>query len=577
MGNDYSDHMDAQTAHNLHAARTYKGIPPENQIGYTGTLGQLLVDRAATYGDKTYLIYYDEQGNRSELSYNTFRAEAHRMARYIVEGLGLQAGDRIASVAHNHAETVMLYFAAWSVGLTVVPVNVGEDDERVVFITNNAESKVMFVRPDYVARMERLRPKFSHIRAMVQVGGDTIEAGIDHHLQQEAAAYPAEFVPPTPFDNTQESLIVYTSGTTGAPKGVLLNHYNLIVDARGIMQWHGLDDSQRTMCVLPIHHVNGIVVTLITPMVMGGSTVLNRAFSPRHFWERIAAEHVQVASLVPTLLAFLLDAEQSNRTFKDYDLSAFRHLICGAGPLTVALAQEFEETFGVRIIHGYGLSESTCYSCFLPVDHSDEEHRQWMQDYGYPAIGIPIEPNEMAIHDLGGNPIPPGVEHKGEIVIRGHNIMQGYFRRPDANQSTFAFQWFRSGDEGFYIEDEQGRPVFFITGRIKELIIRGGVNYSPFEIDEILMNMPGVKAGLAVGFANKYYGEEVGAYIVPEEGSTVTEAEVLEYVQARLPFSKRPKVVVFGSEVPVTSTGKYQRLKLAPLFTQYEETQFREK
>jgi long-chain acyl-CoA synthetase len=436
---------------------------------------------------------------------------------------------------------------------------------------------VMFVRPDYVARMERLRPKFSHIRAMVQVGGDTIEAGIDHHLQQEAAAYPAEFVPPTPFDNTQESLIVYTSGTTGAPKGVLLNHYNLIVDARGIMQWHGLDDSQRTMCVLPIHHVNGIVVTLITPMVMGGSTVLNRAFSPRHFWERIAAEQVQVASLVPTLLAFLLDAEQSNRTFKDYDLSAFRHLICGAGPLTVALAQEFEETFEVRIIHGYGLSESTCYSCFLPVDHSDEEHRQWMQDYGYPAIGIPIEPNEMAIHDLGGNPIPPGVEHKGEIVIRGHNIMQGYFRRPDANQSTFAFQWFRSGDEGFYMEDEQGRPVFFITGRIKELIIRGGVNYSPFEIDEILMNMPGVKAGLAVGFANKYYGEEVGAYIVPEEGSTVTEAEVLEYVQARLPFSKRPKVVVFGSEVPVTSTGKYQRLKLAPLFTQYEETQFREK
>lgn len=577
MGNDYSDHMDAQTAQYLHAARTYKGIPPEDQLGYTGTLGQLLVDRAATYGDKIYLIYYDEQGNRSELSYNTFRAEAHRMARYMVEGLGLQAGDRIASVGHNHAETVLLYFAAWSVGLTVVPVNVGEDDERVVFITNNAESKVMFARPDYVARMARLRPKFTHIRAMVQVGGDTVEADVDHHLQQEAAAYPAEFVPPTPFDNTQESLIVYTSGTTGAPKGVLLNHYNLIVDARGIMLWHHFDENQRTMCVLPIHHVNGIVVTLITPMVMGGSTVLNRAFSPRHFWERIAAEKVQVASLVPTLLAFLLDAERSNRNFQEYDLSAFRHLICGAGPLTVALAQEFEETFGVRIIHGYGLSETTCYSCFLPVEQSDEEHEKWMRAYGYPAIGIPIEPNEMAIQDLSGNPVPPGVEHKGEIVIRGHNVMQGYFRRPDANQSTFAFQWFRSGDEGFYVEDDQGRPIFFITGRIKELIIRGGVNYSPFEIDEILMNMPGVKAGLAVGFANKYYGEEVGAYIVPEPGATVTEDAVLEYVQARLPFSKRPKVVIFGSEVPVTSTGKYQRLKLAPLFAQYEETQFREK
>lgn len=577
MGNDYSEHMDAQTAQNLHAARTYKGIPPESQIGYTGTLGQLLVDRAVIYGDKTYLIYYDEQGKRSELSYNVFRAEAHRMARYMVEGLGLQAGDRIAVVAHNHSDTVLLYFAAWSVGLTVVPVNVGEDDERVVFITNNAESKVMFVRPDYVARMARLRSKFTHIRDMVQVGGEHNEEGVDRHLQNEAAAYPAEFVTPTAFDNTQESLIVYTSGTTGAPKGVLLNHYNLIVDAHGITKWHQFDENQRTMCVLPIHHVNGIVVTLMTPMVMGGSTVLNRAFSPRHFWERIAAEKVQVASLVPTLLAFLLDAEHSNQTFKEYDLSAFRHLICGAGPLTVGLAQEFEETFGVRIIHGYGLSETTCYSCFLPVDQSDEEHRHWMQDYGYPAIGVPIEPNEMAIHDLGGNPLPPGAEYKGEIVIRGHNVMQGYFRRPDANQSTFAYQWFRSGDEGFYVEDEQGRPIFFITGRIKELIIRGGVNYSPFEIDEILMNIPGVKAGLAVGFTNKYYGEEVGAYIIPEEGSSVTEEEILAYVRDRLPFSKRPKVVVFGTEVPVTSTGKYQRLKLAPLFAPYEDAQFREK
>ncbi len=234
----------------------------------------------------------------------------------------------------------------------------------------------------------------------------------------------------SPFPPSQEALIVYTSGTTGAPKGVLLSHYNLLVDAQGIASWHGLDASQRLMCVLPIHHVNGTLVTLIMPMLIGGSTVLNRAFSPRWFWGRVQEEGVQVISVVPTLLAFLLAWEQQHNDFKSYDLSRFRHFICGAGPLTVQLGQAFEETFHLRIMHGYGLSETTCYSCFLPIDLSESEHAHWMRDFGYPSIGVPIEPNEMAIHDAEGHPLPAGPEHKGEIVVRGHNVMQGYFRRP---------------------------------------------------------------------------------------------------------------------------------------------------
>lgn len=325
------------------------------------------------------------------------------------------------------------------------------------------------------------------------------------------------------------------------------------------------------MCVLPIHHVNGTIVTLMTPLYYGGSVVLNQKFHSDKFFQRVANEKVHVVSVVPTLLQFLL---HENPDLSRYDLTHFQHIICGAGPLTVELALKFEDHFKIPIIHGYGLSETTCYSCFLPLDLSSEEHRHWLKDFGFPSIGVPIPPNEMAIHDDKGIELQEGV--KGEIVIRGHNVMKEYFANPEANEKTFAYGWFRSGDEGFYRTDPKGRKFFFITGRIKELIIRGGANISPFEIDEVLMNMQGVKAGLAVGFENDWYGEEVGAYVQPKEGVTLTQQDVINYCRKYFSFQKCPKVVLFGNDIPLTSTGKYQRNKLKPLFEKWKRTQFTE-
>jgi long-chain acyl-CoA synthetase len=153
--------------------------------------------------------------------------------------------------------------------------------------------------------------------------------------------------------------------------------------------------------------------------------------------------------------------------------------------------------------------------------------------------------------------------------------MKYYYLRPDANAETFRFAWFRSGDEGFHEIDAQGRPFFFITGRIKELINRGGVKFSPFDIEEVLLELPEVKVGLAVAFENDYYGEEVGAYVVLSEGKRLTEQQVIDYCRRQLTFEKSPKVVIFGTEVPVTTTGKYQRLKLRGLFEPWKHTQFR--
>lgn len=578
---------DKQTQENILKARTLTGIPPHQYLVPYRSVKHMLENRVQETPDKVYLIHYDADGNREEFTYGQFNARVNQIANFLVAH-GVKRGSRVATIAHNHSDTVMIYFACWKIGAAVAPQNVSEDDPRIAYILRNSESVIALVRPEYLGRAEAIvygkdeGLGADNIREIVQVGGDPHPKY--QQLYDELTAFSSEFTPEAEPSLDDECLLVYTSGTTGAPKGVVLMQYNMLVDALSISNWQGITGNQRMMCVLPIHHVNGTIVTLITPMFVGGSTVLNRAYSSHHFWERIAREKVHVVSVVPTLLQFSCEfadkqAAEGKSIFGDGvskdDLRHFRHFICGAGTLAVALAKRFEDQMGFRILHGYGLSETTCYSCHLPIDLDWQTHQHWMQDYGYPSIGCPILANEMAIFDPtgSGQQLRPG--ERGEICIRGHNVMKYYFKRPDANEETFKFGWFRSGDEGFYEVDERGRQFFFITGRIKELINRGGVKFSPFDIEEVLLQIPGVKVGLAVAFENVYYGEEVGAYVVREADSAVTGEEILAYCRQHMTFEKSPKVVVFGTEVPVTTTGKYQRLKLKALFADWKETQFR--
>ena len=548
----------------IRQARTVGGIPPEQYQVPFRSVAELLDRRAAETPDKPFLIFFDDDRNTREVyTFERFNRRVNQVANFLRHELDVQRGERVATVAFNHADTVLVYFACWKLGASVAPQNVSEDDNRIAFILQNAACRVALVRPEYCERVERLRDRAPHLERIVVMDEKDYPALVDRQ--------PDDFRPPAATMLEDEALLVYTSGTTGAPKGVQLIQYNMLVDAKGICDWQEVTGDQRWMCVLPIHHVNGTIVTLVTPMYAGSSVVLNRAFKTNLFWQRIAEEQVHIVSVVPTLLQFLSEAGEDTSGYK---LDQLRHLICGAGTLAISVARRFETTFGVPILHGYGLSETTCYSCFLPVGLSPDEHRHWIEDFGYPSIGVPIAVNEMAIHDAERQPVRDG--ERGEIVVRGHNVMTGYFQRPEANAETFRHGWFRTGDEGFVQRDEAGRPFFFISGRIKELINRGGVKYSPFEIEEVLLALPGVNVGLAVAFPNTWYGEEVGAYVVREENAAITEADVLAHCRRHMPFAKSPKAVVFGSEVPVTTTGKYQRLKLRELFVQWADTQFRE-
>ncbi|MCC7439076.1 MAG: acyl--CoA ligase [Armatimonadetes bacterium] len=547
----------------IQQARQLQGDPLSAADVRFTSVGQMLAQQASNQPEQIYLSFAEDGNIRQRYTFAQFRDAVASVAAAL-SSKGIRRGDAVATFGYNHPETVIQYFAAWWIGAVVVPINPGEDDARIAFILGNSQTRLIFVRDEYTERLAIILQNEERTTEVVLCGGDQ---------DQFRGMLRSEFSS-TPFaENCLESpcLIVYTSGTTGAPKGVLLCQGNLFADAEGISKWHSITSETVMMCVLPIHHVNGTIVTLVTPMYAGASVVLCRKFQSQHFFPIIAQEKVAIVSVVPTLLAFLLETEIN---LAEYDLRYFRHIICGAGPLTCQLAERFESHFGFPVIHGYGLSETTCYSCFLPISLRPEEHQQWMQQYGYPSIGIPIPQNEMAIHNEQGEAVEPG--ERGEIVIRGHNVMLGYFQNEEANQKAFTFGWFRSGDEGFMVMDSNQRPYFFITGRLKELIIRGGVNISPLEIDEVINSHPKVAAGIAVGFENNMYGEEVGAYVRPSD-ETLTEAELLEYCRQRLPAFKTPKVVVFGEHIPVTSTGKYQRNKVKHLFGDYKDHQFNER
>jgi acyl-CoA synthetase (AMP-forming)/AMP-acid ligase II len=574
-------------------AHYISGLNPEAGKIDHQNIGELLFKHGRYYDTKPYLIFYDLAGNRIEYNYKDFFMLAQQCAN-VMRSLGVRRGDRIATISHNHADTVIQYFAAWLLGACVVPVSLSEDDHRIRYVLENSRTKLAFVRGDYAQRIAPIIASVPSVESVLWCGDSNIEDSFEAALSNAGPF----FTSPEAVTLQDEALIVYTSGTTGNPKGVVLTQYNLLADAKGITEWHAMTNSQRMMCVLPIHHVNGTIVTLVTPMYFGGTIVLNQKFQSEHFFERIQKERVNVVSVVPTLLAFLIehykgvtdsgkrivDSEKNTSnplstihstlsTIHSTLSTTLRHIICGAGPLTVELGAQFEEMFGIPILHGYGLSETTCYSCFLPIDLTAEEHRHWMRDFGYPSIGVAIPQNEMMIAEENGLELPPG--EKGEIAIRGFNVMKYYYENDEANGKTFSYGWFRSGDEGFYEVDEQGRKFFFITGRLKELIIRGGVNISPLEIDEVLAGCPNVKVAIAVGFENDFYGEEVGAYVQAVEGTSLSEEEILAFCRERLPFSKAPKAVIFGNDIPVTSTGKYQRNKCKPLFLQWKAVQFR--
>lgn len=512
--------------------------------------------------DEQFLVeLHREHGTRQRWTVGQWQERVTVVAEWLTSQ-GAATGSSVATLAGNTADALAVAYGCWVLGACAVPLNPADSLERMTYILEDTATSLLVYAATTADRAgDLLRATGVPIATVSSLPKAAEGPGSSRGSQRQPDVVAAASGIDIP------ALRVYTSGTTGDPKGVVLTVTNLLTDCDALAQGFNWPIDTRIFTVLPIHHVNGLVVSSLLPWYARLSTVLCDRFRSETFWADVESEGATVCSVVPSLLEFLLATGGATP-------DCFREFACGAGPLLVETAVDCEQRFQVPIRHLWGLSETTAVATLMPQLNSDERAR-WHREYGFPSIGPALPHVEVAVLDQQGVELLAGL--RGELAVRGGIVMQEYASKPLETADAFSNGWFHTGDEGFWQPGPGGRSFFFITGRIKELIIRGGANVSPFEVDSVLRSHPAVKFGLTVPFENRFYGEEIAAYVVRD--GDVSEEDILAHCARFLDYARCPKVVIFGDEVPYTTTGKAKRLelktRLAPVLTNYRDVQFR--
>jgi long-chain acyl-CoA synthetase len=505
-------------------------------------LRRLLETRAAAMPQKTWLFSVADD---RRWSYAEFDAAVNRAANLLLS-LGVGKGDKVSLLMANSPEYVISYFACWKIGAVAGPVNSHLKSEELAFVLDNSESVALITDHDFLKHVEPIRASLKHLRHVI-----VTDAKAENTIHFSSAAdQPSDLaeVAPKVIGAEDDAIIIYTSGTTGKPKGVLLTHGNILANARQITDWLKFTEADRLLCIMPLFHVNGIIVTTVTPMFAAASMVVAPKFSASRHWHIVSDYGVTSFGSVATMLAML------SQTYPDglpagLDISRLRFALCGSAPVPAEVMRQFEQRFNCLVIEGYGLSESTCRATFNPPN---ENRRPG-------SCGLPIG-CELKIFDDDDREL--GTGETGEIVLRGENLLKGYFKNPEATAKAFRSGWFHTGDVGY--RDEDG--FLFIVDRKSDMIIRGGENIYPREIDEVLYQHPAVQDAATIGVADKLYGEEVKAFVVLREGAAATEAELIAHCRAHLADFKCPKTIEFLKEIPKGPTGKLLKRELAAKF-----------
>jgi long-chain acyl-CoA synthetase len=462
--------------------------------------------------------------------------------------LGIQRGDRVAVLAPNRLEIPVLYLGALSLGAALVPLNPGAPPDDWSYVIEHAEAKLLITDGELALRLNPLAIPVVRVEEVATPGvGDRGSAGGSDDL----------------------AIVLYTSGTTGHPKGVALTQGNVLANGWSMARRFGLGgrppERDTQLAVLPLFHAHAFGFGLMSALTSGSHLVLAERFDPFAWPEIIQRERVTVTSVVPTLLAPLLESRLDAGK-----VAGLRCLLVSSAPLAPATARTFEETTGIRLMHGWGLSEYTNFACCLSPALADDQRRALLADGELASIGSPLEDTEVKVIDASGHTLGP--EQRGELCVRGPSRMRGYFRDDAATRAAIDAQgWLHTGDEGFFRAGPP--PVFFVSGRLKEVIIRGGEKVSPLAVErKIFVHVPELEGRLVVlGFPHATHGEEVGAYV---EGPVLDETVRQALIAAldTLSLDLRPKVVLHGTTaIPRTHTGKIQRRKLQPLFARFRE------
>jgi long-chain acyl-CoA synthetase len=497
------------------------------------SLRELLESRARQAPHKVFLF---SEADERRYTYAQFDAAVNRAAHLLIERAEVAKGDKVGLLMPNSVEYIIAYFACFKLGAIAGPINSLLKTQELSYVLANSEAKALLVHSELKPRVDAIAEELPALRQVIEF--------------DDEARVTAEFreVGPPPevsIEKETEAIIIYTSGTTGRPKGCLLTHGNLIANARQIKNWLGFTERDRLLTVMPLFHMNAVSVTTMTPLYAGGSTVVSPRFSASRFWKIISGYEVTSFGSVATMLARLLSAYPDGVP-AGLKTDQLRFAMCGSAPVPAEILKRFEETFNCLVIEGYGLSESTCRSTFNPPD---ERRRPG-------SCGMPIG-NEMKVVDEEDREVADG--QLGEIVLRGENILKGYYKNEAATREAFRNGWFHTGDIAY--RDADG--FFYIVDRKSDMIIRGGENIYPREIDEVLYSHPAVAAAATIGVPDSVYGEEVAAFVVLKEGARATEDEIITYCRERLADYKCPKSVRFVAEIPKGPTGKLLKRELS--------------
>lgn len=491
-------------------------------------LGTILQAAAEARPDAP-VIRFGEQS----ISYSQLDRDARGIATALHER-GLHPGDHVAVMLPNVPQFTATYFGILYAGCTVVPINVLLTAEEVTYHIQDSESKLLVAHPLFGAPARQGAAD----AGVPVVWADGPEGPTVAEL---AASPPIDAIHPTSADDT--AVILYTSGTTGKPKGAELSHSNLFVNCSIVMPKLlpiGPDDV--ALATLPLFHSFGQTCIQNGMISVGGSFVLLPRFTPDDAFKLMAAHGVTYFAGVPTMYFALLHHEGGDQ----YDLSKLKFAVTGGAPMPVEVMRTFEARWPVQILEGYGLSETSPVASFNMPDRP-----RTAGSIGYPVWGV-----QMAILDENDQPVPDG--ERGEICIRGHNIMKGYFRREEATAETMKNGWFHSGDIG--VKDANG--AFSIVDRTKDMIIRGGFNVYPREVEEILYAHPAVAEAAVIGIPHESHGEEVKAVIALKPGQTATAEEIIAYSREHLAAYKYPRIVEFIDTLPKGPTGKILKREL---------------
>ncbi len=495
-------------------------------------LYQLVKESAEAFPNITAYVFEDER-----TSYELYYTQIEKFAA-VLHSLGVKYTDKVALYLPNIPAYLISYFAVNRVGAIVVPCNAAYREKEIGFILKDSGAETIVVTEESYPVVENVR-KESSLKNVIIVGKVTFPNTLSfYELLSKTEPNPPEV------DIQSEDIAVlgYTGGTTGIPKGALLTNYNLVSNAITFTNWFYFEEGKEsTIAVLPLTHIFGMTCAMTGPISSAGTVFLMPRFNPAKVLELISTYKITYLPCVPTAFIALLHYPE----LENFDLSSLRFALSGGSSLPVQVMKEFADKTGVNLLEGYGLTEAA------PVTHLSPIVRKKGG-----SIGIPIIDIVARVIDENGNEVPIG--ERGELAIRGPNVMKGYWEKPEETKNTLVNGELRTGD--IATMDEEG--YFFIVDRKKDMINVSGYNVYPRDVEEVLYEHPKVKTAAAIGIPDEYRGEIVKAYIVLKEGQNATEEEIIKFCEEKIAKFKVPKLVEFRESLPMTSVGKVLRKTL---------------